>query len=128
MNSPNEIIAFPNGRSLALAQYGIKTGEPVFFCHGWPSSRTMGELTDAAARDLGLRIISPDRPGIRGSSFHPQRTLLDWPPLLRELADRLGIDRFKILGISGGAPYALAAVWSLPERVRAAAVVRVRRR
>src|SRR5204863_2765825 len=87
------------------------------------SSRTMAELTDEAARELGLRIISPDRPGIRDSNFHPNRTLLDWPPLLRELAAYLRIDKFKILAISGGAPYAYAAAWMIPERVQAIAVV-----
>jgi pimeloyl-ACP methyl ester carboxylesterase len=83
----------------------------------------MAELTKSAARELNLRIISPDRPGIRDSSFHPERTLLDWPPLLAELADRMEIGRFKILAISGGAPYAFAASWAMPERVRAIAVV-----
>jgi len=83
----------------------------------------MAELTDAAARQLNLRIISPDRPGIRNSSLQPGRKLLDWPPLLAELADKIGIGQFHILGISGGAPYALAAAWALPERVRAIAVV-----
>jgi pimeloyl-ACP methyl ester carboxylesterase len=123
MNQPNEIICLSAGRSVALSEYGVKTGAPIFFCHGWPSSRTMAQLTDAAARDLGLRIISPDRPGIRDSSFQAERRLLDWPPLVREMADKLGIENFKILGISGGAPYALAAAWALPERVRAIAVV-----
>ncbi len=51
--------------SVAVSEYGTQTGAPVFFCHGWPSSRTMAELTDAAARELNLRIISPDRPGIQ---------------------------------------------------------------
>ncbi len=120
---PNETIRLTNGRSVAISEYGDKMGKPVFFCHGWPSSRTMGELTDAAARDLGLRIISPDRPGIRDSSLHPDRRLLDWPPLLAEVADSLGVKEFKVLGISGGAPYTLAAAWALPERVRAVAVV-----
>ncbi|HEX3817791.1 MAG TPA: alpha/beta hydrolase [Chthoniobacterales bacterium] len=123
MELPNEKLTLPGGRSVALAEYGVKNGAPVFFCHGWPSSRTMAQLTDAAARDLGLRIISPDRPGIRDSSFLPDRTLLDWPPLVREIADKLRIDDFRILGISGGAPYTLAAAWALPERVRAVAVV-----
>ncbi len=118
-----QLFSLAGGRSVAVAEYGVATGAPVFFCHGWPSSRTMAQLTDAAARDLGLRIISPDRPGIRDSSFHAERKLLDWPPLLGELADRLGLDRFKIIGISGGAPYALAAAWALPERVQAIAVV-----
>ena len=117
------IIALADGATLALAEYGVPTGEPVFFFHGWPSSRTMGQLTDAAARDLNLRIISPDRPGIRDSSFQADRRLLDWPPRLAELADKMGIDRFKIIGISGGAPYTLAAAWALPERVAAVSVV-----
>ncbi len=121
--SPSEIVRLDDGRSVALAEYGDRKGEPIFFFHGWPSSRTMGQLADSAARDLGLRIISPDRPGIRDSSFQPNRTLLDWPPLLSQLADRLGLGQFKIIGISGGAPYTLAAAWALPERVRAVAVV-----
>ena len=58
----------------------------------------MAELTESAARELGLRIISPDRPGIRNSSLQPERKLLDWPPLLAELADQMGIGEFRILG------------------------------
>jgi pimeloyl-ACP methyl ester carboxylesterase len=83
----------------------------------------MAELTHDAAKDLGLRIISPDRPGIRDSQFDPNRTLLHWPPLLAEFAAHLKIERFKILAISGGAPYAYAAAWMMPERVEAIAVV-----
>jgi pimeloyl-ACP methyl ester carboxylesterase len=112
-----------HGGMVAVSEYGKRNGAPIFFCHGWPSSRTMAELTDAAARELGLRIISPDRPGIRNSSLQPERKLLDWPPLLAELADQMNLGDFRILGISGGAPYAFAAAWAMPERVRAIAVV-----
>ncbi len=83
----------------------------------------MAELTDVPARELGLRIISPDRPGIWGSSFQPNRTLLDWPPVIEELANHLEIDRFRILAISGGAPYAFATAQQMPDRVFAIAVV-----
>lgn len=116
-------IKLRHGGTVAVAEYGSKGGAPIFFCHGWPSSRTMAELTDAAARELNLRIISPDRPGIRNSSLQPERKLLDWPPLLAELADKMGIGEFRMLGISGGVPYTLAAAWALPERVRAIAAV-----
>src|SRR6267143_4506560 len=112
-----------NGAIVAFSEYGDPRGAPVFFCHGWPSSRTMAELTGDAAGRLGVRIISPDRPGIRGSKFDPNRTLLDWPPLLFELAAHLQIPKFKILAISGGAPYAYTAAWMIPERVEAIAVV-----
>jgi len=122
---PNDptIMTTNSGRRVAISDYGDQKGKPVFFCHGWPSSRTMAEVTDAAARDLGLHMISLDRPGIRDSSFHPERQLLDWPPLLAEVADKLGHAEFWILGISGGAPYALAAAWAMPTRVRAIAAV-----
>lgn len=83
----------------------------------------MAELTDDPARNLGLRIISPDRPGIRDSHFQPNRTLLDWPPLLVEIAAHLQIERFRILAVSGGAPYAYATAWAMPERVEALAIV-----
>jgi pimeloyl-ACP methyl ester carboxylesterase len=83
----------------------------------------MARLTDDAARDLGIRIISPDRPGISGSSLHPNRELSDWPPVVRQLVDHLGIGAFRVLGISGGAPYAYATAIAMPERVRAVAIV-----
>ena len=123
MQNSFEQIELRGGGVVAVSEYGSPSGAPVFFCHGWPSSRTMAELTDAAARELNLRIISPDRPGIRNSTLQRERKLLDWPPLLEELADRMSIREFRVLGISGGAPYALAAGWAMPERVRAVAVV-----
>jgi pimeloyl-ACP methyl ester carboxylesterase len=83
----------------------------------------MAELAHDAARDLGARIISPDRPGIRDSQFQPNRRLIDWPPLLNKIADQLGIERFRMLAISGGAPYAYASGWMTPERVEKIAVV-----
>jgi pimeloyl-ACP methyl ester carboxylesterase len=106
-----------NGATVAFNEYGDPNGAPVFFFHGWPSSRTMAELADEAAKDLGLRLVSPDRPGIRDSQLDLNRTLLDWPPLLAELAAHLRIDKFKIFAVSGGAPYAYVTAWSMPERV-----------
>ncbi len=119
----SEQILQIDGRALAFQEYGLPKGMPVFFFHGWPSSRTMAELTDAAARDLGVRIISPDRPGISRSQFVPGRRLLDWPAVLGALADHLELERFHILAISGGAPYAYVAAWALPARVQAVAIV-----
>src|ERR1043165_10055264 len=102
MSDSVQRLTLSNGSSIALSEYGEPRGVPIFFCHGWPSSRTMAELAHDAARDLGARIISPDRPGIRDSPFQSDRRLIDWPPLLNEIADRMGIDRVRILAISGG--------------------------
>jgi pimeloyl-ACP methyl ester carboxylesterase len=116
-------IQLENGARVAIDEYGDPAGLPVFFCHGWPSSRSMGVLSHEAALDLRLRIISADRPGINESTFQQNRTLLDWPPLLRELAANLGIGRFRMLAISGGAPYAYVSAWAMPNQVEAIAVV-----
>jgi pimeloyl-ACP methyl ester carboxylesterase len=123
MSNRTDIVTLDNGAIVALSEYGDPLGAPVFFCHGWPSSRTMAELAHDAACNLGLRIISPDRPGIRDSQFHRNRRLLDWPPLVNEIADHLGIERFRMLAISGGAPYAYASAWMTPRRVERIAVV-----
>jgi pimeloyl-ACP methyl ester carboxylesterase len=117
------MVQLQNGGCVAIDEYGDPDGTPVFFCHGWPSSRSMASLTEDAARDLGVRIISPDRPGVNESAFQKERTLLDWPVMLRELATQFGLEKFRVLGISGGAPYAFASAWSMPDQVEAIAIV-----
>ena len=116
-------IQFDDGAVIAFEEYGDPSGTPVIFCHGWPSSRTMAQLADQSARSLGVRIISPDRPGISGSSIQVDRKLSDWPSVVERLVDDFEIGEFRILAISGGAPYAYATAVALPERVRAIAVV-----
>jgi pimeloyl-ACP methyl ester carboxylesterase len=119
----NDVIQLDDGGVVAFQEYGDSTGTPVIFCHGWPSSRTMAQLADEPGRALGVRIISPDRPGISGSSMQPDRKLSDWPRLLQQVVDDLEIGEFRILAISGGAPYAYATAVAIPERVRAIAIV-----
>jgi len=116
-------IQLENGLQVAIDEYGDPTGLPVFFCHGWPSSRSMGAISNEAARQLGLRIISPDRPGINQSTFQPDRTLLDWPPLLQKLVTSLEIEKFRMLAVSGGAPYAYVSAWAMPKQIQAIAIV-----
>ena len=76
------LIELEDGAVVAFEEYGDANGVPVMFCHGWPSSRTMAQLTDEPARELGIRIISADRPGISASSLQPDRKLTDWPRLV----------------------------------------------
>jgi pimeloyl-ACP methyl ester carboxylesterase len=122
MNREN-FVQLEGNAVVALEEYGDPNGVPVIFCHGWPSSRTMAQLTDGPARDLGVRIISPDRPGISGSSLQPNRKLADWPRVIERVLDHIGIGEFRALAISGGAPYAYATAATMPERVRAIAIV-----
>jgi len=117
------IVALSHGRRIAVAEYGNPDGIPVIFCHGWPASRLQAGLLHDDACELGARIIAPDRPGVGFSPAQPGRTLTDWPKLLGEMADAIGLAEFRVLGVSGGGPYALAAAWGLPERIPAVAVV-----
>ena len=111
------------GLKLAVDQTGDPDGVPILFFHGWPASRLQGSGFGPEAHELGARIICPDRPGVGLSSLQPGRRLLDWPPLVAELARQLHIDRLRILAISGGGHYAFACAYALPELVEAIAVV-----
>ena len=113
----------PDGRRLCYAEYGDPGGRPLLFFHGWPSSRLQGWIMDAEARRLGFRIISPDRPGMGRSDFIEKRTLAQWPETIRGLADHLGLAEFRVMGVSGGGPYALACAAWLPDRASKVAVV-----
>jgi pimeloyl-ACP methyl ester carboxylesterase len=116
-------VQLQSGAVVAFQQFGDPNGAPVIFCHGWPSSCTMAQLTDEPARDLGICIISPDRPGISGSSLQPNRTLADWYLVVDRLVNHFGISEFRAIGISGGAPYAYAMATAMPRQVRAIAIV-----
>lgn len=112
-----------DGRTLAWAEAGEEGGSPVFSFHGLPGSRFQQHPDEGVARNRGIRLIHVERPGFGLSSPQPRRTLADWPRDVAALADVLGIRRFAVLGISGGAPYALACAAALGNRVTWAAVV-----
>ena len=116
-------LELSSGLRLAWNEYGAPDGEPIFFCHGWPGSRRQAVRLDAAAKEFGFRLLSLDRPGIAQSSRPARRTLGDWPAVLEEVAELLGAGRFRIIGISGGGPYALISAWAFPDRVLGAAIV-----
>ena len=102
MNLDNR-IELPDGRALAYAEFGQSDGLPVVYCHGSPGSRLEPLLIgDEVLTRAGLRVISPDRPGMGGSDFQPGRRIPDWPADLVCLADSLGLARFAMLGNSGG--------------------------
>ena len=116
-------LTLSSGRKLAYAEYGDPAGVPMFFFHGWPGSRLQGEFLHEVGRKRGVRIVSPDRPGIGLSDFQPGRRLLDWPAVIHESATQLGWTKFHVLGVSGGGPYVLACAHALPERLLTAGVV-----
>jgi pimeloyl-ACP methyl ester carboxylesterase len=114
-----------DGRTLGYAEYGDPQGKPLFYFHGWPSSRIeFGGLNgDEIAQRLNLRVIAMDRPGFGLSSYQPRHRFTDWPPDVSQLADHLGLGRFAVMSYSAGSPYALACASALADRLTAVGVV-----
>jgi pimeloyl-ACP methyl ester carboxylesterase len=112
-----KVVELKDGRKLGYAEYGKSDGLPVFFLHGTPGSRIMPLDEAETAGTLGLRLIVPERPGYGFSNPKPNRTLLDWADDVVELADHLDIEKFGIIGVSGGGPYAAACAYKIPHRL-----------
>lgn len=119
-----DYVMLPDGRKLAYAEYGALDGRSVLYFHGSPSSRLEPLLYgEALFSGAGLRLIAPDRPGMGRSDPQSERGFSDWPRDVLALADHLGLDRFSVLGNSGGCGYVAACAALIPERLHAAVVV-----
>ncbi|WP_255151554.1 alpha/beta fold hydrolase [Halorarius halobius] len=115
-------IGLPDGRRLGYAEVGDPDGDPVVAFHGVPSGRLGAAVLAATARERGVRLVAPERPGVGASDPDPDRTLIDWPTDVTALFDALGVDAAPVVGISGGGPYALAAGAVAPDRFPRVAV------
>ena len=116
-------MTLSDGRVLAYTDLGGVSSPVVMYFHGAPTSRLDHVPLDETLAELDVRMVSPDRPGYGGSSPKPGRRLEDWPPDVAALADQLGIDRFAVMALSSGGPYAVACAALLPDRVVGAGVV-----
>ena len=112
-----------SGRRVGVYEYGDPRGRAVFAFHGTPSCGAGFDWTDAPALERGLRVIAPDRPGIGRSDPVRLTSVAEYAPEVAALADALGIERFSVLGYSGGGPYALGVAQALADRVDRAAIV-----
>lgn len=120
-------VMLNDGRKLGCAEYGQIDGEAVFVFHGTPGARYQiyAARLESIAQEgpVPLRIFVPERPGYGLSDAKAGRTLDDWCQDFEALADEIGVKRFSIVGISGGAPFALACTYRMPTRVRKTAVI-----
>jgi len=122
MLPPTGVARTSDGRDLAFCEWGSPAGLPVFYLHGTPGSRYFRHVGGMYER-IGLRVITFDRPGYGMSTRLPGRTVAQGGGDVAAVADQLGLDRFSIVGESGGGPYALAAAAAMPDRVRRCATI-----
>lgn len=100
-------LQLKDGRSLSFAQYGDPNGFPVIGLHGTPGSRIWFEHDDPISAELGIYLITVDRPGYGLSDPLARRTILDFNKDLNALIEHLQLKRFSVFGVSGGGAYAL---------------------
>jgi len=114
-------IRLPQGRLLGYAEYGDPRGAPVLMLHGLPGSRFQRHPDESIAARHGARVIVFERPGFGLSSPAPRESLLARAADAAALADALGLARFRVLAVSGGAPAGCAC--ALGGRVERLALV-----
>lgn len=109
---------------MSFAEYGTPRGPALVWMHGTPGARRQIplEARELALRE-GLRIIGIDRPGIGSSTPFLYPDVLDWAEDLALILDALAVDEARIIGLSGGGPYALAAGAAMPDRIAGVGVL-----
>ncbi len=117
-------VAVRGGRRLSFAEYGPRSGPAIVWMHGTPGARRQIPLEAREYSDRrGVRIIGIDRPGIGSSTPYLYPNILDWTQDLELFLETLAIDTVRLIGLSGGGPYALAAGAALPDRVHGIGVL-----
>ncbi|HEX2401036.1 MAG TPA: alpha/beta hydrolase [Mycobacterium sp.] len=117
-------IAVGDDRQIGFAEFGDPQGRAVFWLHGTPGARRQIPMEARVyAEQREIRLIGVDRPGIGSSTPYQYDTVFAFADDLRTIADTLGIDKFEVIGLSGGGPYTLACAAAMPDRVVAAGVL-----
>lgn len=118
------VLAHERGRRVRFAVLGARDfANVIFYSHGFPACRLEASIAHGVARELGLTVVALDRPGFGGSDWYPRRRFEDWADDVRLVARHLGVERYGILGVSGGTPTAIAAAALLPDEVNRLVVV-----
>jgi pimeloyl-ACP methyl ester carboxylesterase len=120
-SQPPQLLRLPDGRRLAFAWYGPRHGAPCIVLSGMPGSRLAPAwaFPEGLLAERGVRLLGVDRPGYGHSDPNPQMTALGVAEDLGVLCAAVGLDRLAVLGISVGAPFALACAIRWPQRVGA---------
>jgi pimeloyl-ACP methyl ester carboxylesterase len=116
-------VKTPDGRQLSTKRYGDPDGKPIFLLHGTPGSRVGPHPRGAVLHRLGVQLIAFDRPGYGESDRFQGRRVADAATDVLAIADAFDLDKFAVVGRSGGGPHALACAALLPERLTKVAVL-----
>lgn len=105
---PVRIHRLPDGRALAYREYGRPDGRPCMVFHQGLGSSLLPRGSDELARDLGLRIVCAERPGVGRSDLHPDLSLEAVAADLGDLTRALDMRRVRVAAMMYGAAFALS--------------------
>ena len=116
-------LILSDGRRLQYAEYGDPQGKPVIHLHGVLGCRYERVPDDVKTKDLGIRLIIPDRPGYGLSETADGHGYLDFADDLLQLVDYLDIPQCFVMGLSVGAIYGSAFAYKSSQRLHKLAMV-----
>src|SRR5450759_6030364 len=123
MTTTRRLLTVAGGRSLDVFVVGAEGAPLVVNIPGTPEGHVLAPWLEEAAALAGIRIVSLARPGYAGSTRMPGRTVADVVPDVLAAVDALGVERFAVVGASGGGPHSLAWGALAGDRCAAVAVV-----
>ena len=106
---PIRLFRLADGRRLAWREYGDPQGRAVLLAHQGLGCSVLPRGSDALARDLGLRLICPERPGAGRSDPRPDFSLDGVADDMIALCRDLRLERLQVAAFMARAPFALAA-------------------
>ena len=94
-----------DGRTLDVLVGGHSSANIALVCHhGTPSDATIWNDWHMDALQNKLRLVSISRPGYAYSERKPGRSVSCAAADLEDVLDALGIEKFLVIGWSGGGP------------------------
>jgi pimeloyl-ACP methyl ester carboxylesterase len=113
-------LPLPTSRVARYIDVGAPSWRPIVFFGGLGTSVGVFFLTEFARRireALRLRVISVERNGLGETPFDPLLGYGDAIDDVLAVLAALGIERYAVVAISGGGPYAAALAARAPQRV-----------
>uniref|UniRef100_A0A2C9V8D5 AB hydrolase-1 domain-containing protein n=1 Tax=Manihot esculenta TaxID=3983 RepID=A0A2C9V8D5_MANES len=118
-------IKLRDGRHLAYKEHGVTRDLAKFkiiVVHGFRACRhnpsVANHLSPEIVKELGVYLVSFDRPGYGESDPHPKRTLKSLALDIEELADQLGLgSKFYVIGYSMGGELTWSCLKYIPHRL-----------
>lgn len=117
-------LTMADGFRWGYGRWGRRGGRPVLLHHGLIADRNLDPDWVEQADRAGIEAFVVERPGYGATPPLQMDRITDWPRLVAPLLTSLGLHGpIDVVGVSAGAPYALALAAGLPDRVRLACIL-----